>query len=100
LKVAKFQDDLVEIIESSWKEFEELKDEQRLIPYFEFRRMIDTSKDDIWVRYLHDGEGKELAIKDGQSDRADLVRGSTGWLGKFLVFRPINKEGAETDCLR
>lgn len=100
LKVAKFQDDLVEIIDTSWQEFEEYKNKQLLIPYFEFRRMIDASQDDIWVRYLHRGEYKELEIKNGQSNRADFARGSTGLLGKFLVFRPIFKDGAEYECLR
>ncbi len=100
LKVAKFQDDLVEIIDTSWEEFDEFKNRQLLIPYFEFRRMIDASKDDIWVRYAHRGEYKELEIKNGQSNRADFVRGSTGLLRKFLVFRPIYKEGAESECLR
>jgi hypothetical protein len=55
LKVAKYQDDLVEVIDATRKEFDELKTQHLLIPHFEFRRMIDKIKGDVWVHYVHNG---------------------------------------------
>lgn len=100
LKVAQYQDDLVEVIDATRKEFDELKTQNLLIPHFEFRRMIDNMNGDVWVHYVHNGQHKVLEIKNGQSNQTDFVKGSTGLLGKLLVFRPVYKEGALSDCLR
>lgn len=97
LKIANYQDDLVEILDSSREEFEEIKTLNLLLPYFEFHRMIDLMEGDVWVDYLHNGEHKTLEIKDGRCNQPDFVPGSTGLLGRLLVFRPINK-GTDSDC--
>ena len=91
LKIAHFQDDLVEVISSSNRELQGLADKKLLLPYFEFQRKLSLLRKPVKVEYLR--AGKKFSL-DNFGNKNKLVLPPVPWLlGKFLRFRPVDKEG-------
>jgi len=94
--IADFQNDLVEIVESSDPALQAFKDSGYLIPYFEFRRYMSTKKitdyEEFEVIYRRGGIQKSV---HSPGDDPELFTPYNPLTAKLLYFRPVwNGEGS------
>lgn len=90
--IADFQNDLVEIVESSDPALQAVKNSGYFFPYFEFRRYMSTKK-------IRDGEDFEVIYRRGGIQRSVRTPGDDPELfepynpitAKLLYFRPVWK---------
>jgi hypothetical protein len=101
-----YQNDLVDVLDSSHPDIRKLKghpvlygDENMSLPvsitYFEFRRRVSQLPgDDLKISYLRNGERRSFIRGSTNNVDRDLDRRHPYWLEKIAVFRPVFKEGA------
>jgi hypothetical protein len=97
LKVAGYQDDLVEIVETSLPELKRYRDDNLAMTFFEFRRLSSRTTADFRVVYKRNGSVHVLESANGVSSDP-LVTRPHGWLTeRLLAFRPVEATG-RTRC--
>ncbi|MEC8783270.1 MAG: hypothetical protein VXY07_10620 [Planctomycetota bacterium] len=95
----KYQEDLVEVVDSNDAQFWSLINSGDLIPWFEFRRMASMSeRDDAAITCIRNG--KHLVLKrDDPSDESQEAFTPHPWLAdKFLHFRSIRPFDQPQKC--
>ena len=97
-RVAGYQDDLVDIVKTDHPRLQVYIDRKQYITYFEFRRLVSTTRNPFHVTYLRGDTSYEFALRDGVSTDAELSQEYPTWLSKLLYFRPISK-GEVVRCL-
>lgn len=88
LRVAGYQDDLVEVLDASDDDFTELTEENQFLTYHELRRHLHE-KPEATVRYVRDGNAYDLSDASGRSHVAEL-----SYIERKLIhLRPVNSAG-------
>ena len=90
VSLADYQEDLVEILETDDVDFAEYREQQLLLPYFEFRRMM-SGIENVRVTYLRGGQQHSFECKDGHCNDAELAQPYSGLVRRLLYFRPVDK---------
>ena len=89
-RLASYQDDLVQIAETSIPELKKFTDGDLQITYFELRRILSTTKGDFEIVYLRNGERYELRRRDNELAEADVLQPHSILESKLLYFRPVS----------
>ena len=95
LRLADYQDDLVEILETNHPLLQRRmytgKDIKRkaLITYFELRRIVSETTTDFNVTYNRRGEVHHYSYDNGVNTNPELARKHPVLLAKLLYFRPV-----------
>jgi hypothetical protein len=89
-KLFGYQDDLVEIVETTLPALREYAGGDVRLTYFEFRRMCAAATGDSVTTYRRHGDLRTLAITDGVANDPDACRPHPWLLGKLLRFRPVD----------
>lgn len=97
LRLADYQDDLVEIIETNHPKLQKTIDKNQVITYFELRRIVSETTADLHVTYQRGGELHQFTGHAGINSDDELARKHPIWLAKLLYFRPIFK-GENSYC--
>jgi len=84
-----FQNDLVEIMDSSNPQLRELSETGMLLTWFEFADIVRNNRDD-WVRYQRSGKVREI---DGSGSGSELMA-PPWWQRQLLLFRAVPKDGS------
>ncbi|MFO0808742.1 MAG: hypothetical protein U0746_08985 [Gemmataceae bacterium] len=96
LKVASYQDDLVEIVETSHPALQGYRQPGPLMTFFEFRRTCSQTTEDFRVVYRRNGVECVLELVNGVSTDPTVTR-PHGWLmDNLLRFRPVDATGPAT----
>jgi hypothetical protein len=94
LRVAGFQDDVVEVLETDLPELERFVGGEEWVTWFEFRRLTSAAKREFRVRYrrnggeerwFHSGNGHAPAGDPELAERHGLLA------GKLLRFRAVSR---------
>jgi hypothetical protein len=96
-KVFGYQDDLVEILDSSLPALKEYAGSDVQLTFFEFRRLCSAATDDFSVSYRRNGEDHGLAVAGGVASDPAACRAHPWLVGKLLRFRPVDA-GAHARC--
>jgi len=94
--IADFQNDLVEIVESSDPALQAVKNSGYLIPYFEFRRYMSTKKivDEEEFEVIYRRGGIQRSVR-APGDDPELFKPYNPLTAKLLYFKPVwNAEGS------
>jgi len=91
LKIAGYQEDIIDIVDSDHDAFKKYHDQNRLITFFEFKRLASNTQGDFWVKYVRGDEHELLSFQDGVSSHPEIMRKHSLLASKFLRFRPISK---------
>jgi len=93
LKRTGYQDDLVEIVETTLPQLQRFRQNGLLLTFVEFRRICSAETGDFTVTYRRNGSMRVLESADGvSSDPA--ATSSPGWAtSTFLLFRPVDSTG-------
>ena len=93
LKMAGYQDDLVEIVETSLPQLERYRQDGLLLTFVEFRRICGVARGDFRVTYKRNGLLRVLESAGGVSNDP-VATNAPGWLtNTFLIFRPVDSTG-------
>lgn len=93
LKMAGYQDDLVEIVETSLPQLERYRQDGLLLTFVEFRRICSAASGDFSVTYKRSGLVRLLESARGVSNDP-VATSSPGWLtNTLLLFRPVDSTG-------
>jgi len=98
LRVADYQDDLIELVETDHDKLLKFKQDDLLITHFEFKRLVSEATSDFEVSYIRNGVDFELVRRDGILSDPFYAKNHTLLLRKLLFFRPITK-GEHMRCL-
>ncbi len=92
LKVAGYQQDLVDIRRASHGKLRFCAKRNLLLPYFEFRRVVTQIDGPVRVKYVRDG--REHVYKRTESGRVEgkPIEPVPWLLGKYLRFRAVDKD--------
>jgi hypothetical protein len=94
LRVAGWQDDVVEVLETDLHELERFVGGDEWITYFEFRRITSAAKREFRVRYRRNG-GEERWFDSGNGHAPvgdpELAEGHGLLAAKLLRFRPVSR---------
>jgi hypothetical protein len=93
-RIAGYQDDLVEIVESSERSFSRFAEEGKVLPYLEFHRRAAMNPEHR-VSYERAGE---LHVVDRIADHPELATPPPLLQRKLGHFRPIAVSGAPIEC--
>lgn len=96
-KVFGFQDDLVDILETTDSRLQRYAVPEVALTYFEFRRICSSITEDFEVSYIRGGQEKRLTVASGASSDPELTRHHPWLLEKLLRFRPVDT-GAHSTC--
>ena len=97
LKVAGFQEDVVDVVSADHAAFKEISEQDLLLPYFEFRRIVSGLEEDAAITYLRNGEKHVYVRKNGVGSDPELARKPAKILAMLLYFRPVSK-GTRMQC--
>ena len=92
LKIAGFQGDLIEVLDSEHPRLRELVEENDFLTYFEFRRLVSGIDGDFTVAYVRNGEERSFVRKDGLASDPELAQPHPALLAKLLYFRSISRD--------
>jgi hypothetical protein len=93
LKVAGYQDDLVEIVETSLPELTRYRDDNLAMTFFEFRRLSSRTTGDFRVVYERNGSVHVVESANGVSSDPLVTRPHRWLTERLLVFRPVEVTG-------
>jgi hypothetical protein len=97
LKMAGYQEDLVEIVETSLPELQRYREERLLLNAVELRRISGAATADFTVTYKRNGTVQFLTSEGGVLSGADTIA-PLGWTTATLLrFRPVDSAGP-TKC--
>lgn len=91
LRLANYQDDLVEIVSTDYPELQGYIDRDQYIVYFELRRLLSESRCDVQVTYIRNGTTHRMTRNNGISSDPALAERHPRLLAKLLYFRPVFK---------
>ena len=91
-----YQDDLVEVLDSDTPAVLELKRQELLLPYFEFREVVSEFMD-VHITYLRQGEVRHFDCVDGNCNDPELASEYPRAQRAFFYFRPVDK-GPKMHC--
>jgi hypothetical protein len=92
LRLATWQDDLVEVLETDDPELQGYADREEWITYFEFRRLTSTTPRDFEVRYRRNGgEARWFRKRSGSGSDRELATPHPLLAEKLLSFRPVSR---------
>ena len=91
-RLASYQDDLVEIVDTDIPELQEYPQNNLLITYFELRRILSTTKGDFEIVYLRNGKRHELQRRGDEAPDVEVLRPHPIWEAKLLYFRPVSTD--------
>ena len=91
-----YQDDLVEVLDSDSHAVLELKRQELLLPYFEFRQVVSEFMD-VHITYRRQGEVRQFDCVDGNCNDAELSTQYPRVQRAFFYFRPVDK-GPKMHC--
>ena len=86
-----YQEDLVEILSTDNKLFQEFINQNQLITFFEFHRMASEAKGSFFVEYKRKDKIDTLVVKNGLSNHLDITKPMGLLAYKFIRFRPVDK---------
>ena len=95
LRLADYQDDLVEILETNHPRLQKMMyigmqaERKALITYFELRRVVSEIATNFYVTYERQGEIHQYSNYNGGNTDPELARRHPLLLAKLLYFRPI-----------
>jgi len=99
-RLAVYQDDLIEILETNDPTLQSYIDHNMLITAFELRRYFNNNAQaEINVRFNRNG--REYTINDSRAnheDINDILEPIPLWQKALLRFRPVSKEKSKTPC--
>jgi hypothetical protein len=92
LRLADYQDDLVEVLDTDHPALREHVERDEWITWFEFRRLTSETDADFHVVYRHgDGEPREFRRAGGVANDPELARPHPLLARKLLYFRPVSR---------
>ena len=95
----KYQEDLVEVVDSNDAQFWSLIDSGDLIPWFEFRRMASMSeRDDAAITCIRNGKRLILKRGDPSEESQEAFTPHPWFADKFLHFRSIRPFDQPQKC--
>jgi hypothetical protein len=94
--ITSYQDDLVEVLDSDTPAVLELKRQELLLPYFEFREVVSEFMD-VHITYLRQGEVRHFDCVDGNCNDPELATEYPRAQRAFFYFRPVDK-GPKMHC--
>ncbi|HSJ15590.1 MAG TPA: HTTM domain-containing protein [Longimicrobiales bacterium] len=93
-RVAGYQEDLVQVLESSLPALQRLADRDQLLPFFEFRHIAGQASGH-YVTYRRGGQ--TYVLRD-VSDSPELMTPASWLERKALQFRPVSRRDGATPC--
>jgi hypothetical protein len=96
-KLFGYQDDLVEILDTSLPALKEYIGGEVQLTFFEFCRICSFATTDFQVSYRRDGETRTLEVVKGVASDPETCRPHPWLAGKLLRFRPVDT-GAHATC--
>ncbi len=91
LKLADYQEDLVEIIRTDHPQLKRFEPHSgRMITYFEFQRLASASPGDFFVEYRRNGKPARLQVQNGVCNDSAVLARQPAWVYKLVGFKPIN----------
>lgn len=90
LRIAHFQDELVEIVSTNHPILQGHVDRSELITFFELRRITSHAEDDLELEYIYAGERGRIDLVKGVLDDPRLREPAPLLAEKFLSFRPVS----------
>lgn len=99
IRLANYQDDLVEVIATSHPELRsDFVEGEFLSTFFEFKRIVSTTREDFWVVFERGGEQQRFELRDGQPSDPELYQPIPFWKSKLLRFRKVPKDPERCPC--
>ena len=98
IRLADFQNDLVEIIQTDEPRLERYILERKSLVFFEFQRLINQIEDDFEVTYRRKGEVGRFSLVEGVPSQPSLRRPLPTVQAKLLRFRDV-LIGDSGECL-
>ena len=96
-KIFGYQDDLVEILDTSLPALKEYVGGDVQLTFFEFQRICSSATKDFRVSYRRNGEDRTLEVVDGVASDPAACHAHPWLVGKLLRFRPVDT-GAHASC--
>lgn len=97
LRLAGYQDDLVEILRTDHPRLLPFVESEQLLTRFEFRRILSDDDRDCSVLFHYEGKFNDFHRHNGKNNHPDLAAKHPFWLAKLLYFRPVPK-GTRCPC--
>ncbi|MGF1583121.1 MAG: hypothetical protein ACFCD0_27690 [Gemmataceae bacterium] len=97
LRMANYQDDLVEILYTDHCSLRKYQENGLLITYFEFRRILSRTRQNCTVTFRRNGVVEVFRRQHHQHTHPELTQPHPLWLSKLLYFRPVPK-GQRMPC--
>ena len=92
LRLASYQEDLVEIVATNHPQLKDYLEHRDLITYFELRRIVNKTDADFQLTYIHNGQQQEFQQKGRTRRSTQDIGPHPLLLGKVLYFRPVSTE--------
>ena len=89
-KLFGYQDDLVEIVETTLPALRDFAKPDVRLTFFELRRICSAEAEDFTATYRRDGELRTLAVAGGVASDPEACRPHPWLVGKLLRFRPVD----------
>ena len=91
LKIARYQDDLVQILATNNPEFIKYNPKSGLfLTYFDFQRLAGKKYKDFFVEYKRNGKPLRLEVKNFVYNDPEVLKPHSWFANKFLAFKPIS----------
>jgi hypothetical protein len=98
LTLEPYEDDLIEIVDSTDPGFLALKQQELLLPYFEFKHLVNDNESDVLrVTYLHEGQQHKVECLHRECDDTELGTPHSRLRRAFFYFRAVDK-GPKMHC--
>ena len=92
LRIAGFQDDLVEILETDNRDLlENYLQKENYITAFEFHRLISSADEEFFVEFRHEGKVQRIDLVNSKTDSHPFLEKQNLFMRKLLFFRPVPK---------
>ena len=96
-KLFGYQDDLVEILDTTLPALRSYVGSDVRLTFFELRRLCSATTSDFSVSYRRNGETRTLAVVGGVASDPAVCRAHSWLAGELLHFRPVDV-GAHASC--
>ncbi|MEE2642626.1 MAG: hypothetical protein VX768_18500 [Planctomycetota bacterium] len=92
LRIAGFQDDLVEILDTDNRDLvENYLQKENYITAFEFHRLISSADEEFFVEFRHEGKVQRIDLVNSKTDSHPFLEKQNLFMRKLLFFRPVPK---------
>jgi hypothetical protein len=96
-KIFGYEDDLVEILDTSLPALKEYVGGDVQLTFFEFQRICSSATKHFHVSYRRNGKDRTLEVVDGVASDPAICHAHAWLVGKLLRFRPVDT-GAHASC--